>query len=338
MLAMLVLAMPVTQAYALTPQEGFYVNDYAGALNSQNAQYLRQRGAELWQENGVQVVLVIVNNFIGESMDSYANQVFNEFGIGSEKDNNGVLLIVAIDDDDVEVRIEVGDGLGGQIPDSKAGAILEECFMPAASEGNLEAAIYDTYLRLIQEGSRVDTEGPVQGAGGLERILWAVAGLVLILLGVLIIIGARYSSRRRLGDLGEPGSRRPPAGTPPFTRGPGPDATNEPSNRRNAPGGGFYIGPLIIRGQPRSSGAGGSAPASGAGRNVSADRPSRPEPRSAGGGGRSSGGGAGRGLFSGGFGRSSGSFGKSGGFGGGGRSLGGGGRSLGGGAGRSFKK
>src|SRR4030042_1570643 len=78
-------AMQATPAYALTPQEGFYVNDYAG-----------------------------------------------------------VLLIVAVDDG--EVRIEVGDGLSGQIPDSKAGAILDDCFMFAASESNLETAIYDTYL------------------------------------------------------------------------------------------------------------------------------------------------------------------------------------------------
>ncbi len=117
--ALLLLAAP---AHALTPQDAFYVNDYVGLLSADKAGYLVQRGERLRAENGVQVVAVIVDNFIGESFDSYANKVFNDFGIGSKGDNNGVMLIVSVDSGDV--RIEVGDGLSGLIPDSKAGAIL----------------------------------------------------------------------------------------------------------------------------------------------------------------------------------------------------------------------
>ena len=107
--------------------------------------------------NGVQVVVVIVHNYIGDSMEQYANQVFNDFGIGSTRYDTGALLIVAIDNG--EVRIEVGDGLSGQISDSKAGLILDTEFIPAAGQGDLAGAIYQTYLALIQEGSRLDNAG-----------------------------------------------------------------------------------------------------------------------------------------------------------------------------------
>lgn len=338
-----VLVLLASPAYALTPQDAFYVNDYVGILSADKADYLVQRGAKLRSENGVQVVTVIVDNYIGESMASYANQVFNEFGIGSSKDNNGVLLIVAVDDG--EVRIEVGDGLSSLIPDSKAGAILDQDFMPAAKAGKLETAIYQTYLRLIQEGSRLGTGGvpvepPQEPVGSPSMLFWGFAGLVLILFGImLVIIAARRTAY-------------PSSGYP--RQGPINDRPIQPP--RPAGGGYMPIGPIFRMPRPAAGGqptrppsAGGSRPAGGGTSDtLFPGRLSRDTTKHTGGGGRSSGGGASRrsgggsffgGGSSSGGGRPSGFGGsRSSGFGGGGRSFGGGGgRSSGGGAGRGFK-
>jgi len=339
-LALAVLSAP---AHALTPTDEFYVNDYAGILSLQTSYDLCQRGIGLYQENGVQVVVVIVNNYIGESMDAYANKVFNDFGIGSKKDNNGVLLILAVDDG--EVRIEVGDGLSGQIPASKAGRILDDLFVPAAKEGHLETAIYRTYLQLIQEGSRLDTGSPPVHWITPDRFAGSAVGLLLVAVGVAFIIAASRQKRRGYGGYGGPSGPDggPPAGSPPYSPRERPDPTTE-GQRPAAQGGGFPLGPLIIRELLRHGRAGTYSPAGRERASTPSSRPGSPRPPSTGGGGRSSGGGASRGFPFGGFGRSGGS-GSSGGFGGGGRSLGGGGRSLGGGgrssgggAGRGFKK
>ena len=142
-------------AFALKPTYNFYVNDYANIIDYTTESNLSTRAKTLDSENGVQVVVVTVNNYIGESMEKYANEVFNDFGIGKKGEDNGILLIVAVDDG--EVRIEVGDGLSGLIPDSKAGEILDTYFMPSAKNGDFNTAINSTYLQLIKEGSRYES-------------------------------------------------------------------------------------------------------------------------------------------------------------------------------------
>ncbi len=325
------LALSSLTALALTPTDEFYVNDYSGVLSKDTVSTLVEKGKHLREENGVQVVAVIVDNYIGDSLDSYANEVFNDFGIGSKDDNNGVLLIVAVDDGDV--RIEVGDGLSGQISDSKAGRILDEIFMPPAMDGDLDKAVSDTYLELIREGSRLDTEGVPSGqdngqssypqggytpsapvsssSGGIFGGLFML--LILLIVFAVILGGVSRRVRRRRGYY----PPRPPMGMPPM-------------------GGGWYRPrrPMAPPPPPPPMGGGGI---------FGSGRPSSGNPFGGGGifggGGKSSGGGSSR-SFGGGnrsSGRSSGGFGG-GGFGGGGRSSGGGGRSSGGGAGRSFKK
>ena len=57
-----------------------------------------------------------------KTIAEYANEAFRQYGIGSKEENNGVLLVLAMDER--QVRIEVGYGLEGRIPDGKAGRIL----------------------------------------------------------------------------------------------------------------------------------------------------------------------------------------------------------------------
>jgi len=315
-------------AWALQPTPAFYVNDYVGLLSGVQADYLVHRGEQLYRLNGVQVVAVVVDNYIGESLAAYANRVFNDFGIGTKDANNGVLLIVALDDG--EVRIEVGDGLSAQLPDSKAGAILDEHFLPLALEGDVAGAIYETYLVLVREGSRLDTGPP---AGGNRRWLGLVFPVLLIIAGVALLIWAARRTNRSYpprpvggpqrggwapptawpGYPGGPPSRppsgpvmrtphrRPWPGLPPAAWGPRPTPSTRqpaPATRHSHGGGGRSAGGGASRGFPPAGSAGrsGGRPASG-GFSSGGRSSGGGAGRSSGGGGRSSGGGASRGGF-----------------------------------------
>lgn len=314
-LAMLIMmAAPLTVS-ALEPFDNFYVNDYVGILSDETVSDLASRGRTLREENGVQVVTVIVNNYIGDSMESYANEVFNDFGIGSKEDNNGVLLIVAIDDG--EVRIEVGDGLSGLIPDSKAGSIMDDYFIPSAKEGNFEKAIRDTYVELIRVSSRLATKGAAntyhsqyenKTAGGAvtERnqnsshdtnpVSLFFGFLILVFVFVLFIQLKRMRPNYRRNNRNYYNNPNvfyppPPPPPPPSHQGGGFWGSSNSDNDDNPPGGGF-------RGGGHSSGGGGVSSGGGAGRNFgsgfSGGGRSFGGGHSSGGGGRSSGGGAGR--------------------------------------------
>jgi uncharacterized protein len=82
-------------------------------------------------------------------MEEYANEAFRQYGIGNETENNGVLLVIAVTDR--LIRIEVGYGLEGRIPDGKAGRILDEHAIPYLQIDQPNKAILETYKTLANE-------------------------------------------------------------------------------------------------------------------------------------------------------------------------------------------
>ena len=316
-LAMLIMmAAPLTVS-ALEPFDNFYVNDYVGILSNETVSDLASRGSTLREENGVQVVTVIVNNYIGDSMESYANEVFNDFGIGSKEDNNGVLLMLAVDDR--EVRIEVGDGLSGLLPDSKTGSIIDDYFIPSAKEGDFEKAIKDTYVELIRVSSRLTTEGVpnqansqydngrvtgntnnhysrhenTQSHSGIN-LFTVIIGFMVLFFIIAFISRIRNIRRNNNNYYNNPNVFYPPPPPPPPPSHQGGGfwgSSNSDNDDDNPPGGGFWGG-------GHSSGGGGLSSGGGAGRNFGSGFSGGGRPfgggHSSGGGGRSSGGGAGR--------------------------------------------
>ena len=93
------------------PTSDFYVNDYANLLDSETKEYIMNTNISLCNQTGAQVVVVTVQNLEDNSLEDYANQIFREFGIGDKTKNNGVLLLLALEER--LFRIEVGYGLEG---------------------------------------------------------------------------------------------------------------------------------------------------------------------------------------------------------------------------------
>ena len=90
-----------------------FVNDYALVISSGDAAYLRTTLARLRDEHGVEAVVVTINslrdyNTGSETIESFATDIFNIWGIGHAERNDGVLLLVAVQDR--LVRLELGSG------------------------------------------------------------------------------------------------------------------------------------------------------------------------------------------------------------------------------------
>src|SRR5438094_2077356 len=96
-----------------------YVTDLAGVIGAQKKAALQALGTELEQKTGAQMAIVTVRSLDGESVDSYAVDLYKQLGVGSKKDNRGVLLLLA--PNDRKYRIEVGYGLEPVINDARAG-------------------------------------------------------------------------------------------------------------------------------------------------------------------------------------------------------------------------
>lgn len=132
-----------------SPTNQFFVNDFANILSDQTEQEVLNIGVSVQEKTTAQLVVVTVPNMDGDYIESYANRLFNKWGIGSKEADNGVLLIIA--KDERKIRIEVGYGLEGAINDAKAGRILDKYAVTPLKQNNYDTAILDTVKQLQGE-------------------------------------------------------------------------------------------------------------------------------------------------------------------------------------------
>ncbi|HTQ96066.1 MAG TPA: TPM domain-containing protein [Candidatus Acidoferrum sp.] len=96
-----------------------YVTDRAGIISAQTKTQLEALCLELQQKTGSQMAIVTVKSLDGNDIESYAVDLYKQLGIGSKKEDNGVLLLVA--PNDRRYRVEVGYGIEPIINDARAG-------------------------------------------------------------------------------------------------------------------------------------------------------------------------------------------------------------------------
>lgn len=101
-----------------------YVNDFAHVLDKDEKTYINNQGNTLEKATGAQIVVATIESLDGKTVQEYALDLFREWGIGEKEKNNGILVLLAVNDR--KARIEVGYGLEGAVNDAKAGRILDE--------------------------------------------------------------------------------------------------------------------------------------------------------------------------------------------------------------------
>ncbi|RED64938.1 TPM domain-containing protein [Cohnella lupini] len=132
------------------PRFGVYVQDGASAISSQTQEQMYSRAIWLHERTGTAQVGVVTTNTLNDrTLEDFAVSKFRELGLGSKERNDGVLLLYSASDR--HVRIEVGYGLEGRINDGKAGAILDQYFVPNRDAGRLDLAFSQTQSAIVNE-------------------------------------------------------------------------------------------------------------------------------------------------------------------------------------------
>lgn len=106
----------------------FYVYDEAHLLDNTTKKYIIQVNKELFNKTGAQVVVAIVNSLDSMDINRYATALFEKWEIGSREYDNGILLLIASEEQ--EIWIEVGYGLEGALPDSRVKRIIDTSIVP----------------------------------------------------------------------------------------------------------------------------------------------------------------------------------------------------------------
>ena len=147
---LLVCILLISNVYALvTPTKEFFVNDYANLLSQTTKDYIVNVNTSLQSQTDAQVVVVTVPNLEGRPIEEYATDLYRSFGIGDKTKNNGVLLLLALEER--EFRVEVGYGLEGALNDAKTGRIQDQYIIPYLKENKWNDGIKNGFDAIIEE-------------------------------------------------------------------------------------------------------------------------------------------------------------------------------------------
>jgi len=152
------------QAYYNPGQPTGFVNDFSNILTTEQKANLETKLSQLEKDSSNQISVVIINSLDGDTVENFAVQLFADWGIGQAKEDNGALLLIAMDDR--QMRIEVGYGLEGALTDAQSSWIIRDLLKPNFQDGNYYQGIDQAVDRMIAL-----TKGEYQGTG-LTKVNW----------------------------------------------------------------------------------------------------------------------------------------------------------------------
>ncbi len=173
------------------PDPQGFVNDFAGMLSSKFRIQLEQSLQNFEKETQAEIAVVTILSLQQDSIEDFAARLFEEWKIGKAQQDNGVLLLVTKEEQ--EVRIEVGYGLEPFITDGRAGSIIRQDIAPLFKQGNYEegvqkavASLQGHILESNPESAQEKVRGKVSGLLGLgNSIFFLIAFSVIYLLDFL---------------------------------------------------------------------------------------------------------------------------------------------------------
>lgn len=177
------------------------VVDAAGAVPDDVENQVNTSLEDYRRRSGNQIAVAVVATTGRRSLEDYTIDLAREWGVGEKGDDNGVLLLIAIEDR--KLRIEVGRGLEGTLTDLQSGRIIRERLVPLLRQGDVGAAVAQGAAAIRHELG--DTEvgplpAPPEEDTGSEGGGWALPLLLIVPVIAFGLLGG--GRRRRRGRFG----------------------------------------------------------------------------------------------------------------------------------------
>lgn len=177
------------------------VIDQAKILTSNNKSKIETALRNLNRSENIQIQVLILNSLEGDSLEEFSIRAVEKWKLGGEKSDRGALLLVAINDR--KMRIEVGDGLEGQLTDLTAGRIIDS-MKPFFKNSDFDTGIY-VGVASIAQAAGVDL-GDVKLArstrGRRKNKTSALINLIFLILFIILTVFRRRSGILFMGGGG----------------------------------------------------------------------------------------------------------------------------------------
>jgi uncharacterized protein len=141
------------------PKSTGFINDFAGILDEKTKEDMNRLTREVEEKTSAEISVVTVSSLEGLTVEQYANELFRMWGIGKKGKDNGVLVLVA--PNERKIRIEVGYGLEGILPDGLVGEIIRANVTPAFKRGDFAVGLrqgVDRIVDIVREGKPLSAD------------------------------------------------------------------------------------------------------------------------------------------------------------------------------------
>ena len=188
-------AEPLTSIPNPRTRDGTWVTDMTGTLRADTIARLNSTIGEFERTKGAEMAVVVIRSLDGLTIEEAAVKLFELWKIGKESTDNGLLLLWSTGDR--RVRVEVGYGLEGALPDGKVGAILDARVIPKFKSGEFDEGLLagvDALLSAARD-EPMELPSPRSESYGSD---WPIIGAVVggLLGGPPLIVGSIFGFRK----------------------------------------------------------------------------------------------------------------------------------------------
>jgi uncharacterized protein len=169
------------------------VTDLTGTLTPDQQSTLDARLAAFEQQKGSQIAILIVPTTQPEDIAQYSIRVVDTWKLGRKGVDDGALVLLA--KDDRALRIEVGYGLEGSVPDAIARRIADEVMIPRFREGDFNggfSAGVDRLIGVIEGEPLPQPQNRQPTGGGLEQYFAVLLFAAIMVGGILRAVLGRF--------------------------------------------------------------------------------------------------------------------------------------------------
>lgn len=196
---------PLSPAWAQSiPEAKGFVNDFSGALSQSEASQLNALLTQYAESSSNEIAVAIMELPSDASLEEFTLSIAEKWGVGGGSNDNGILI--AVYPSARKMRIEVGYGLEGAVPDSRANEIMNNFMKPAFRQNDYYTGLKDAATAIIAATngeyenaprSKYYTKTTTSNQGG--------NGAQLVVIIMIIIL---FSIMSRGGGGGKGGGRR----------------------------------------------------------------------------------------------------------------------------------
>lgn len=183
------------------------VVDSIGRVSAEVETQINSELTSFQQTGGPQIAVAVVDTTGNATLENYSIDLARSWGIGDKEKDNGVLVLIALEDR--TLRIEVGSGVEGELTDVTAGRIVDTIMLPRLRANDVDGAVRDGARAVMQvwRGENIVSEpivpsNTITEATPQQSIFGVILFFGLILMFVSLAVRGKRNGGGMLGPFG----------------------------------------------------------------------------------------------------------------------------------------